>query len=171
MVNLRTANTHERFHSLLDTLIATQNILEPVLRQVTDTELDPAIPSFVFHCSAWSDCFGGPFDIMHDASKPIARARELLVSLMAPEESSATVGYDRRTMVFPLKSTGIHFYDSNMKHLESGQYPRLEATRLRRVVQVLQQAAARRQVSAQLTTRFARVVKAVGQPRTSTVKR
>jgi predicted transcriptional regulator len=32
-----------------------------------------------------------------------------------------------------------------MKHLESGQYPRLEATRLRRVVQVLQQAAARRQ--------------------------
>ena len=31
---------------------------------------------------------------------------------MAPEESSATVGYDRRTMVFPLKSTGIHFYDS-----------------------------------------------------------
>ena len=49
-----------------------------------------------------------------------------------------------------------------MKHLESGQYPRLEATRLRRVVQVLQQAATRRQVSAQLTTRFARVVKAVG---------
>ena len=58
-----------------------------------------------------------------------------------------------------------------MKHLESGQYPRLEATRLRRVVQVLQQAAARRQVSAQLTRRFARVVKAVGQPRKSSVRR
>ena len=58
-----------------------------------------------------------------------------------------------------------------MKHLESGHYPRLEATRLRRVVQVLQQAAARRQVSAPLTTRFARVVKVVGQPRKSTVRR
>ena len=58
-----------------------------------------------------------------------------------------------------------------MKHLESGQYPRLEATRLRRVVQVLQQAAARRQVSAQLTSRFARVVKAVGQPEKSAAKR
>jgi predicted transcriptional regulator len=58
-----------------------------------------------------------------------------------------------------------------MKHLESGQYPRLEATRLRRVVQVLQQAAARGQVSVQLTTRFARVVKVVGQPRKSTVRR
>jgi hypothetical protein len=47
IVNLRAANTHDRFHSLLDTLIATQNILAPVLRQVTDTELDPAIPSLV----------------------------------------------------------------------------------------------------------------------------
>ena len=58
-----------------------------------------------------------------------------------------------------------------MKHLESGQYPRLEATRLQRVVQVLQQAAARRQVSADLTRRFARVVKAVGQPKKTVVRR
>jgi hypothetical protein len=55
--------------------------------------------------------------------------------------------------------------------MRMGQYPRLEATRLRRVVQVLQQAAARRQVSADLTRRFARVVKAVGQPKKSAVKR
>ncbi len=58
-----------------------------------------------------------------------------------------------------------------MKHLESGQYPRLEASRLRRVVGVLQQAAARGQVPAQLTSRFARVVKAVGQPGKSAAKR
>ena len=58
-----------------------------------------------------------------------------------------------------------------MKHLESGQYPRLEATRLRRVVQVLQQAAARGQGSADLTRRFARVVQAVGQPQKSAAKR
>ena len=58
-----------------------------------------------------------------------------------------------------------------MKHLESGQYPRLEATRLRRVVQVLQQAAARGQVPAPLTTRFERVIKAVGQPEKSAAKR
>ena len=58
-----------------------------------------------------------------------------------------------------------------MKHLESGHYPRLEATRLRRVVQVLQQAAARGKVSAPLTRGFARVLKAVGQPRKSVGKR
>ena len=57
-----------------------------------------------------------------------------------------------------------------MKHLESGHYPRLEATRLRRVVGVLQQAAARGQVPPPLTMRFARVVKAVGQPRKSVGK-
>jgi predicted transcriptional regulator len=58
-----------------------------------------------------------------------------------------------------------------MKHLESGHYPRLEATRLRRVVGVLQQAAARGQVPAPLTTRFTRVVKTVGQPQKSAAKR
>ena len=58
-----------------------------------------------------------------------------------------------------------------IKHLESGHYPRLEATRLRRVVQVLQQAAARGKVSAPLTRRFARVVKAVGPPGKAAGKR
>jgi hypothetical protein len=64
-----------------------------------------------------------------------------------------------------------HVGTDYMKHLELGRRPSLEATRLRRVVQVLQQAAARRQVSAPLTRRFARVVKAVGQPGKSAVKR
>ena len=58
-----------------------------------------------------------------------------------------------------------------MKHLELGQYPRLEASRLRRVVQVLQQAAARGQMPAHLATRFARVVKVVGQPKESAGRR
>src|SRR4029453_17161400 len=66
--------------------------------------------------------------------------RRVLRALRAPLElSRATI--EQRARV------GIDY----MKHLESGQYPRLEATRLRRVVQVLQQAAARRPVSADLT--------------------
>jgi predicted transcriptional regulator len=51
-----------------------------------------------------------------------------------------------------------------IKRLELGQRPHVEATRVRRVLQVLQQAAARGQVSAPLTARLARAVKAVGQP-------
>ena len=64
-----------------------------------------------------------------------------------------------------------HVGTDYMKHLESGRHPRLEATRLRRVVQVLQQAVARRQVAAPLTTRFARVIKVVGQSGKSAGKR
>jgi predicted transcriptional regulator len=48
-----------------------------------------------------------------------------------------------------------------LKHLELGRHPTVEATRLRRVVRALQQAAARGQVPAQLATRLARVIKAV----------
>src|ERR1700751_4534090 len=54
-----------------------------------------------------------------------------------------------------------------LKHLEGGRHPSVEATRLRRVVQVLQHATVRGQVSAQLTTRLARVVKAVRPPEKS----
>ena len=64
-----------------------------------------------------------------------------------------------------------HVGTDYMKHLESGRQPHLEATRLRRVVQVLQQAAAHRPVSAPLTRRFARVIKVVGQPGKSVGKR
>src|ERR1700745_2610818 len=42
-----------------------------------------------------------------------------------------------------------------LKHLEGGRHPRVEATRLRRVVEVLQQAAAREKLSAQLNARRA----------------
>ena len=51
-----------------------------------------------------------------------------------------------------------------IKRLELGQHANVEATRVRRVLQVMQQAAARGQVSAPLTARLARAVKAVAQP-------
>jgi predicted transcriptional regulator len=58
-----------------------------------------------------------------------------------------------------------------MKRMELGRHPSVDATRLRRVLQVLQHAAMRGQVSAQLTTRLARVVKAVGQSSKSAAAR
>ncbi len=58
-----------------------------------------------------------------------------------------------------------------MKRMELGRHPSVDATRLRRVLQVLQQAATRGQVSAQLTTRLARVVNAVGQSSKSAAAR
>ena len=51
-----------------------------------------------------------------------------------------------------------------VKKLELGRRQRAEAGRLRRVVQAVQQAAARGEVPAKLTARIARVVKEVAKP-------
>ena len=58
-----------------------------------------------------------------------------------------------------------------IKRLELGRHPNVEATRVRRVLQVMQQAAARGKVSAPLTARLARAVKAVAQPSKPTTVR
>ncbi len=51
-----------------------------------------------------------------------------------------------------------------VKRLELGRHPNVEAARLRRVLQVIQQAAERGKVSGPLTARLARAMKAVSQP-------
>ena len=58
-----------------------------------------------------------------------------------------------------------------LKHLEGGRHPSVEATRLRRVIGVLQQAAGREKVSAPLSARLARVVKATTPSSRPTEKR
>ena len=57
-----------------------------------------------------------------------------------------------------------------IKRLELGRHPNVEAARLRRVLQVLQQAAERGKVSASLTARLARAVKAVAPPAKATAR-
>ena len=101
-------------------------------------------------------------------------APSLAVELIAVSPEARRVMRELRTQLGLARATveqQARVGTEYMKHLESGQYPRLEATRLRRVVGVLQQAAARGQVPAPLTTRFTRVVKAVGQPQKSAAKR
>jgi transcriptional regulator with XRE-family HTH domain len=51
-----------------------------------------------------------------------------------------------------------------VKKFELGRRPSADAARLRRVVQVVQQAAARGQVPTKLTARIARVAKEVAKP-------
>ena len=74
-------------------------------------------------------------------------------------ELRTQLGLSRRTVEKRAK-VGTDY----LKRLELGQHPSVEATRLRRVLQILQQAAARGQVAAPLTARLARVVKATTQP-------
>jgi len=57
---------------------------------------------------------GREFDIVYDESKPIRHKQKLLSLLMAKDEPEVEVGYDRRKMILPLKSTGITFGDSKV---------------------------------------------------------
>jgi transcriptional regulator with XRE-family HTH domain len=58
-----------------------------------------------------------------------------------------------------------------VKKLELGRRPSAEAARLRRLMQVVQQAAARGAVPAKLTARIARVAKEVAKPGQRTAAR
>ena len=58
-----------------------------------------------------------------------------------------------------------------LKKFELGRRPSADAARLRRVVQVVQQAAARGQVPAKLTARIARLAKEVATPGQPTAAR
>lgn len=58
-----------------------------------------------------------------------------------------------------------------IKKLELGRRPSADAARLRRVLQVVQQTAARGNAPAKLTARIARVVKAIAKPGQPTAAR
>jgi ribosome-binding protein aMBF1 (putative translation factor) len=81
-------------------------------------------------------------------------------------ETRALLGLSRETLEQRAK-VGMDY----VKKLELGQRPSADATRLRRVLQVVQQAAARRQVPAKLAARIDRVVKAVAKPGQRTAAR
>lgn len=76
--------------------------------------MDPAVPSFVTHCAHWGEVLKGPFDILHDMSKPIEHEKEILSMLMAKDEKDIIIGYDIRKFGLPLKATGIVFADSKV---------------------------------------------------------
>lgn len=106
--------TNEDFGGFLATFIKSKDIIDRIIDQAGVTILDPAVPSFVAHCAHWGEVFNGPFDILHDMSKPIEHEKELLSMLMARDEKDVVIGYDIRKFVLPLKATGVVFADSKV---------------------------------------------------------
>ena len=91
--------------------------------------------------------------VPEEARRVVRETRMLLGLSRATLEKRARVGSDY------------------LKKFELGRRPSAEAGRLRRVLQVVQQAAARGQVPAKLTARIARVVKEVAKPGQPTAAR
>lgn len=103
---------HEESRDLIAVLLATRPVAEAYLGDFHSGDLDPAIPSFFLHASEWTGRIGGPFSIVHDASKPIENEQLVLEAMMSVTEPPQKVGYDRRQAHFPLSATGIRFGDS-----------------------------------------------------------
>ncbi|SRR6266545_2976943 len=102
-------HSSEEIAGLFAPVVASEEMIEKILAHNDKLSLDPAIPGFFQQCALWGERFGGPFKLVHDESKPIFQDKEALESFMAPEEEGQRIGYDRRTILFPLRAEGIRF--------------------------------------------------------------
>lgn len=98
--------------NLLHILMTKSFVGDEVLRNCDATTLDPAPSAFVLHCQVWGKQFNREFDAIHDDSKPIRHLRTIISFMMAKDEPTVEVGYDRRKSVFPLKASGVNFRSS-----------------------------------------------------------
>lgn len=90
-------------------ILISERLINFILSSNDKNSIDPAIPAFVQHCSFWGEEFGGPFELVHDESKPIFQNKEMLEDLMSRGEQEQVIGYDRRKMIFPLRARGVTF--------------------------------------------------------------
>jgi len=100
---------------LVDELLIIKNyprdLLDLALTNDASYNLDPAIPALFMHCHEWGMAIG-EFDVIHDASKPIANSIDFFNRFMDDQQETVVAGYDRRTFELPLKASGISFADS-----------------------------------------------------------
>ncbi len=97
---------------LLGTILATETKAPSTLAQLGVTAVDPAIPSFFMHCSAWTAELGQPFTIVHDDSKPIRADAENLRSYMSTDSQPKLYGYGVRSAWLPLQVRDLKFETS-----------------------------------------------------------
>lgn len=100
------------FREDLEVLLRTRLVLHHALERGDKAALDPAVPTFVQLADAWGKQLGREFDVLHDQSNLLNQQREILEFLMASDEPTVEVGYDRRKGEFPLKATGLVLGDS-----------------------------------------------------------
>lgn len=80
-------------------------------------ELPPKALSLPFTCAMalmgrWRSDLTEPFVLIHDSSSEMVREREMWDALVDPSVAPALVGYDRRTVQFPLLVAETRFDDS-----------------------------------------------------------
>ena len=77
-----------------------------------DDELDPLVPAYHRIVEHWGQTVGGPYKVIADEAKVLAKERERLLTLSDPNLKAFSAGYDRRRIEFPLKVADIMAVDS-----------------------------------------------------------
>lgn len=109
---LRERNTDPDLDVFIMMLGLTREVVDEAVRTDDRVALDPAVPALVQLAAEWSAALAGPFDLVHDVSKPIATAREGLERLMALNELPCLFNHIRISYAFPVQAPGIRFGDS-----------------------------------------------------------
>lgn len=111
MVN---ASVNEKFKESL-WLFTEPKLFNDWFEGINSLALDPAIPALFQHINAWGLRKQNRFRIIHDRSKPVLASQQVFESMMAlDDESSSTIGYDRRQFKFPLRAESLEQGDSHV---------------------------------------------------------
>lgn len=103
----------EQFRSeVLEMLSATRVVVDDMLENATTWEIDPAVPAFLVLGTEWDAQLDDKWNIVHDQSKPIEHAEEILACFLGARQPGRLVGYDRRKARLPLRATGIELCPS-----------------------------------------------------------
>lgn len=109
---LRRINTDPEFDQVLRMLEMTRETIDDALCVPDSVALDPAVPAVVQLAAEWSAVFDGPFDLVHDASLPIASSSERLQRLMSTTGQPRVFQDIGDPYAFPLRTPGVRFADS-----------------------------------------------------------
>lgn len=68
--------------------------------------------SLVAIATVWRDRTGKSIELIHDATRDLAKDRAFWEAALGPNQPAATVGHDRRQISFPLNVRAVRFDDS-----------------------------------------------------------
>lgn len=83
-----------------------------ISKMISGNELDPIPSTYTFLANAWGKQLNDSFGIVADESKVLTAYKETLLKLSDPQLKKATVGYDTRTMEYPLRVNSIQAVSS-----------------------------------------------------------
>lgn len=74
--------------------------------------LDIALSSSLFLMSRWRKIINDKIVVIHDKSKNMSKQKDIWDAIMDPELDECIIGYDRRTMKFPIAVSATRFESS-----------------------------------------------------------